>query len=371
MSQGRVWTSVSPASGTESVFRVVGFCEEESTPAQTSTIDLDGISVQDYGRAILEQEGQAILQQSQSLNAETFFQAVSLLVHCTGNVIVTGIGKAGLVGRKIAATLSSTGTSSHFVHPAEAIHGDLGEIRAGDMIIILSHSGETEEITRLLPLLRTMNIPILAITSNHLNTLARYSSAVISLGELEEAGFLKLAPSTSTTVMLAWGDALALTVSRMRGFTADDFARYHPGGSLGKRLSTVDDYMRPVSRCRICSDRRTVRDIFVDSRLPGRRSGAILLVDDQGKLSGIFTDSDLARIFEKRLFNLLDQPVNNIMTCSPKVVQSGTKMQIAVDFMGNMKISELPVLDQFNVPVGILDITDLVSFFPEEKNTNL
>ncbi|MDR0869538.1 MAG: KpsF/GutQ family sugar-phosphate isomerase [Planctomycetaceae bacterium] len=316
------------------------------------------------GKQILEQEAQSLRNLSQSLDAR-FLQAVYYVLQCEGNVIASGIGKAGLIGQKLSATFASTGTPSHFLHPAEAIHGDLGKIGKKDIVLFLSQSGETEEITRLLPPIRQFGVPILAITASEKNTLARSADAVLCIGQLNEADTLGLAPSTSTTAMLALGDALALTASQRRRFRAEDFAVFHPGGALGRKLSLVDDQMRTLDRCRIAPDNETVRDVFVRHRIAGRRSGAVLLTNEHGKLSGIFTDSDLARLFEKRNEYLFDQPIRNVMTAEPASVLSGTKMPAAVAVMGEKRISELPVVNENGEPVGMLDITDVVAVFPE------
>ena len=326
-------------------------------------------SVLKLARNILRQESQAVFEQIQRLD-EDFCKAVSLILNCSGNVVVTGMGKAGLIGQKIAATLSSTGTPSHFLHPAEAFHGDLGTIRSGDCLIILSYSGETEEITRLIPALKKRHFPIIAITAHRGSTLGRRADVLLSMGTLAEADSWNLAPSTSTTVMLALGDALALVVSRKRNFRAEDFARFHPGGSLGRKLSHVEEMMRPITQCRVASEERTIREIFVQCRQPGRRSGAILLTDGLGRLSGIFTDSDLAKLFERRNDEFLDLPVCSVMTRTPQTVRVGTRMLDAVAVMGERKISELPVLDPDGIPIGMLDITDLVGFFPEPSEIN-
>lgn len=367
MSQGGLKPFLPHLYEEDNSFQVVGFPADE---VQSTLSDADAAVILDYGRDILQQEGNALLTQMDRLN-EDFSKAVGFLLKCRGKVVVSGIGKAGLIGQKIVATFSSTGTPSHFLHPAEAAHGDLGVVSQKDVLLILSHSGETEEVVRLLPSLRRLGVPIISITSSPWNTLGRFSHAIISMGNITEAGSLNLAPSTSTSIMLAIGDALALSTSRLRGFRDEDFARLHPGGSLGRKLSCVNDYMRPISQCRICSDQKSIREIFVESRLPGRRSGAILLIDIDGRLSGIFTDSDLARIFERRDFDLLERPVDEMMTRLPKVVVSGSRMQDAVALMGEKKISELPVIDDAGSPIGILDITDLVAFFPERKTPEI
>ena len=262
------------------------------------------------------------------------------------------------------ATLASTGSRSHCVHPAEAVHGDLGRVHHDDVMLILSQSGETEEILRLLPSIHTMKVPIIAIMGRADSSLGKASSVVIELGPVQEACPLGLAPSTSTTAMLAVGDALALVVSQMRRFGPDDFARFHPAGSLGRKLSKVQNHVRPLDQCRMASDRQTVREVIVSASLPGRRTGAIMLVDDQGKLSGIFTDSDLARLFERRADQDLDGPIRNVMTANPCTVPLGSMMSDAVAIMAERKISELPVVDAQGVPIGLIDITDLVARLP-------
>ena len=275
------------------------------------------------------------------------------------------MGKAGLIGQKIAATLSSTGTRSHYLHPAEAVHGDLGRIHHEDLLLILSQSGETEEVVRMLPSLSTFGVPIVAVTSARGSTLARSATVTIDLGPLKEACSLGLAPSTSTTAMLAMGDALALVASRMRAFRREDFARFHPAGNLGRRLSKVDDHMRPLAQCRLAPATRTVRQVFVDRHVGRRRSGAIMLVDAAGKLVGLFTDSDLARLFESRRDAALDDPIHTVMTCQPTTVPAGSMLVDAIAIMAERKISELPVIDGGGIPVGLLDITDVVAVAPD------
>ena len=316
------------------------------------------------GKRILRHEAHAIHKLAEQLDAR-FLQAVYQILHCKGTVIVCGMGKAGDVGQKVSATLSSTGSPSHFLCPAGAIHGDLGKIKADDVILIFSQSGETDEIVRILPSLRSLRISIIAITASEQSTLAKNSEIVLPIGKLEEADKHGLAPSTSTAVMIALGDALALTVSERRGFLAEHFARFHPGGSLGRKLSLVDEHMRSLDRCRIAPDSETIRDVFARQRISGRRSGAILLTQQDGRLSGIFTDSDLARLFERRDEHLLDAPIRTVMTLKPTSITSGTRMLEAIAIMGEKRISELPITDGKGFPLGMIDITDVVATFPE------
>lgn len=317
-----------------------------------------------FGREILLSESEAIRSLAAGLGRD-FCRAADLIFRCQGSLIVTGMGKAGLVGRKLMATFASTGTPSHFLHPAEAVHGDLGRLREDDAVLVLSQSGETEEIVRLLPSLENLGTPLLAITARAESTLGRSATIVLELGALEEAGSLRLAPSTSTTTMLALGDALALVVSRMRGFAREDFARFHPAGSLGRKLSRVGQYCRPLRMCRVADDSLTVRDVFVQRSVPGRRTGAIMLVDKQGRLTGLFTDSDLARLFEHRREEALDQPICRVMTSSPYMILDGAMMSDAVTLMADRKISELPVVDGSGRPTGLIDVTDVVGLFPQ------
>lgn len=316
-----------------------------------------------YGREIIQLESRTLDGVARRLNAE-FCRAVECLYGCRGSVIVSGMGKAGLVGQKIMATLASTGTRSHCLHPAEAVHGDLGRVHPDDVLLILSQSGETEEVVRLLPSLAELGTPIVAITARAESTLGRAATVTIELGPLQEACPLGLAPSTSTTAMLAVGDALALVVSQMREFSREDFARCHPAGSLGRKLTKTQHAMRPLEQCRVASEDESVREVFVQASRPGRRTGAIMLVDADGRLSGLFTDSDLARLFERRGDAALDRPIREVMTRRPCQAPLGAMLADAIAIMAERKISELPVVDGAGRPQGMLDITDVVAILP-------
>jgi len=294
-----------------------------------------------------------------------FARAVRIIDGCTGSVVVTGIGKAGLVARKISATLASTGTPSHFLHPAEAMHGDLGALRRDDVVLALSQSGETEEVTRLLPHVAARHVRLVAFTARPDSTLGRAADVVVPTGSVREACALGLAPSTSTSLMLALGDALALAASDLRGFTAEDFAARHPGGSLGRKLMLVEEAMRPLEQCRVARPDDTVRAVFARP-LPARRTGAVMIVDTAGRLAGIFTDSDLARIFERRDDAALDAPIAAVMTARPTMVLAGARLADAVAILEARRLSELPVLDAAGRPLGLLDIVDLVGLVPPE-----
>jgi len=321
----------------------------------------------EMGRNIIQAEAKAL----QSLAARLdrpFCEAVQLLLACRGSLIVTGIGKAGIVGQKVAATLASTGTTSHFLHPSEALHGDLGRVRKEDCALILSNSGQTDEILRLLPSLLALAIPVIAVTSAPCSDLARAATVVLDLDAAHEACSLGLAPSTSTTAMLAVGDALALVASQARGFTHDDFARFHPGGNLGRKLARVIDVMRPIAACCVAEDTQSLREIYVQSHRPKRRSGAILLIDSSGRLSGIFTDSDLARLFEHNRDRAIDRPIRDIMTATPITVHQDGLLIEAINILAARKISELPVVDADHRPRGLIDITDILPLLPREPH---
>jgi arabinose-5-phosphate isomerase len=318
-----------------------------------------------YARHIFEIESQALQKVARRLDSD-FCRATSYFYQCRGAVVVTGMGKAGLIAQKISATLASTGTRSIFLHPAEAVHGDLGRVRGDDVVLVLSQSGETEEVLRLVPPLTALRVPLIAMTASHASSLGRAANVTLELGPIQEACPLGLAPTSSTTAMLAFGDALALVTSRLRSFGHSDFARVHPAGSLGRRLSKVDDHMRPLADCRVADETHTVRDVFARLRRPGRRTGAVLLLNGEGRLTGLFTDSDLARLFEKRLDSALDRPISEVMTVDPRTIPTGSMLSEAVAILAEWKISELPVVDEHLIPVGLLDITDVVAIFPEE-----
>ncbi|MEQ8786775.1 MAG: KpsF/GutQ family sugar-phosphate isomerase [Pirellulaceae bacterium] len=317
-------------------------------------------------RDVLQQEAIALTSLASRIDG-SLVDAVRLLAGCGGSVVLCGMGKAGLIAQKIAATFASTGTRSQFLHPAEALHGDLGRVAPGDVAVMLSASGETAEVVALLAPLREMQVRVVAITCRAHSTLARAADVLLDLGPIEEACNLGLAPTTTTTSMLALGDAVALVLSRLRRFTSEDFARYHPGGSLGRRLARVDDVMRPLDECRFARAGEAVRDVLVRLSSPGRRTGAIMITDEEGALVGIFTDSDLARILERRQEAALDGPLSRVMTSAPRRIESGCAIAEAMEILAEKKISELPVVDAANRPVGLIDITDVVSLLPMRR----
>lgn len=311
-------------------------------------------------RQIVSAEGDAILDAAASLSADAV-RAAEMTAACDGCVMVTGVGKAGLVGQKLVATLASSGTPAHFLHPAEAVHGDLGRVRPGDLVWALSNSGRSEEVTRIASHLRENSGGLIAITATTDNPLAAAADCVVAIGRHAEACPNGLAPTSSTAVMMAVGDAIAMLASSLRRFTPQDFARFHPGGSLGQKLATVDQIMRPIDACRLADQHTTIRAAMIGGSRTSRRTGAIMLTGDDGRLAGIFTDSDLARLLERRDEAALDQPIATRMTTRPVTIPSGTMLREALAIMSHRRISELPILDDQSRPIGLLDITDIVS----------
>ena len=319
---------------------------------------------------ILRAEAAALELVAQRLD-DSFLQAVDLLQRLTGRgagrVCLTGTGKSADVAQKIAGTLNSTGTRAYVLDATRAMHGDLGMLHPDDVALILSHSGESEEIVRLLGPLRPLVRAVVALTGNVRGTLARQADVALVYGPLDEVCPLGLAPSASTTAMIALGDALAFVLSQERAFTHEDFARFHPAGSLGRKLLKVEGVMRQNSELRIASANDTVRSVFARARHAGRRTGAVMLVDDEGRLCGLFTDSDLARLIEARRDAALDRPIQEVMTAEPITIPQGVRVGDAVELLRRHRISELPVVDNDGKPVGLLDITDLIGIVPPEN----
>ncbi len=314
-------------------------------------------------RDILLREAEAVANMAEYIG-DDFLQAAQLVYECKGSVVLTGIGKAGIIAQKISATLASTGTPSYYIHPAEAIHGDLGRLRENDIAIIVSHSGSSEEIVRIVGLLAKLGIVRIAMTGNRKSPLAKHSAAVLWLGNIEEVCPLGLAPSTSTTCMLAMGDALALTVMQMRDFKAEDYARFHPGGALGRKLVTVsqaslfnEERQLPLA-LDSCSVQGALDQAETNSEL---RYGCILLVDGEGKLSGILSDGDLRRAIREKGMQVHNIPVKEIMTKKPITVRPDTLASEAMAIFHKYRIDEIPVVDKDNKPVAMIDVQDVVA----------
>ncbi|MBX3405680.1 MAG: KpsF/GutQ family sugar-phosphate isomerase [Phycisphaeraceae bacterium] len=322
-----------------------------------------------FARRVLQAEAASVGRLAETLGP-AFGQAVGLIVRCAdsgGNVLVSGLGKSGLIGQKIAATLSSVGIPSHFVHPAEAAHGDLGRFRATDVCIALSYSGETAEVVSLAAILRQDNLPVIAITrgsdGGSALTLERLAAVSLAIGACDDPA-ISPAPTCSTTCTLALGDALALCAARRRNFTDDDFRKRHPGGALGGLLQTVGEVLRfRVGRnLAAAPDDLSMREAMLASDLPGvRRPGALLLVDrSTGVLSGIFTDGDLRRVV-LRSHAELDRPARELMTRAPQTIRDAALVRDAVNLVREHRRDEIPVVDAAGRPVGILDVQDLIS----------
>jgi arabinose-5-phosphate isomerase len=316
-----------------------------------------------YAREVLEAEASALHLVARRLDT-SFLDAVELIRTCPGRLAITGTGKSADVGQKLAGTLSSTGTRAYVLDATRAVHGDLGMVHPDDVALVLSHSGDSEEIVRLLGPLRQLCRGIIGLTGNRDGTLARKSDVALIYGPLDEVCPLGLAPSASTTAMIALGDALAFVLSKQRQFTHEDFARYHPAGSLGRKLLKVEQVMRQGHELRLAFATDTVRQVFAQAQRRGRRTGAVMLLDEQGRLAGLFTDSDLARLFERRRDDALDQPIAEVMTRDPLTARVGMRVGEAVETLKRHKISELPVINESGRPVGMLDITDLIALFP-------
>lgn len=295
-------------------------------------------------------------------SAAGWIAAVDLLDRCDGHVVVCGLGKSGLIGAKISATLASLGQPSHFIHPVEAVHGDLGRFRENDVALLLSYSGETAEIVDLALHLKADGISRIGISCRPTTALARLCDANVCVGDIVEACPMNLAPTASTTAMLAAGDALALALARRRDFKADDFHRHHPGGMLGAGLRRITDVLRfrVEQNLPVLSDGLTLRGALAASG-EGRRAGAILLVDRHGKLSGIFTDADLRRTVNRKGVAALDEPISAFMTSHPTSLTSDALVRDAVRLVQERRLDEIPVLDSDGRPIGLVDVQDLIA----------
>lgn len=350
-----------------------------TTPADSGEIS--------FARGVLRTEAAAVARLGESLDGR-FCRAVDLIAACAGQggtVLVTGLGKSGHVGAKISATMASLGIPSHCVHPTEAAHGDLGRFRRTDCVIAISFSGETEEVVNLVAILRQDGIPVVGITNGRSgpaveshggeeggekrgaaakpSSLEELSTVALTLGVEGEAGDgTFVAPTTSTTATLALGDALALAAARRRNFSHDDFAKRHPGGTLGDLLRPVADVMRFVvgKNLPVIDERSTVATALTTAQSAGRRPGAIVIVDGKGTLSGIFTDGDLRRLVLRDAKELA-RPIGEVMTRRPRTLPDTAKVKDAVLLIREFRQDEIPVVDGAGKPVGILDVQDLIA----------
>lgn len=320
---------------------------------------LDPAALLKRAQAVLENEADAVRALIDRLGAE-FISACERVYHCEkrrGRVVVTGMGKSGHIGNKIAATLASTGSPSFFLHPAEASHGDIGMIAAGDVVLAISNSGETAELVSILPAIKRLNVELIAMTGRRQSSLARAADVVLDVSVAAEACPLNLAPTTSTTATLALGDALALAVLEARGFTSEDFARSHPGGSLGRRLLLhVEDVMRSGERVpRVLPD-ASLRDALAEMSRKGL--GMTLIADEQGRLLGIFTDGDLRRQLDHPT-DIHRMKISEVMKPNPQSVRARMLAAEAVHVMESRQITALPVVDDDGILIGALNVHDL------------
>ena len=314
----------------------------------------------EHAQEVLRMEAEAILELVPRID-ENFAAAVNLILECQGRTVITGMGKSGLIGRKMAATLASTGTPSFYLHPAEGIHGDLGMVTASDVVIALSNSGETGEVLNILPSLRRIGAKIIAMVGNANSTLGKNADVILDVGVSKEACPLGLAPTSSTTAALAYGDALALALLKKHNFTASQFAIFHPGGSLGRKLLlTVGNIMhKGDENPTVLADTTVQEALFV---ITDKGLGAVSVVDQNGIMQGVLTDGDIRRGLSKGV-DFLQRPVSELMTANPKTITEDKLAAQALHLMESNKpkpITVLPVLDENRKVIGLLHMTDLV-----------
>jgi arabinose-5-phosphate isomerase len=309
-------------------------------------------------RGVIAAESRAVAGLASALDA-SFLKAVRLMTSCSGKVVLLGVGKSGLIARKIAATMASTGTRSVYLHPVESLHGDLGMIAADDVALALSYSGETEETAKLLPILRRQGLPVIAMTNNPASRLARSADVVLNLGVKAEACPFGIVPTSSTTAMLALGDALAVALMSLNGFDKSRFARLHPGGNLGKLLNLkVSDLMHAGRENPVVKETQTIAAAL--AVMTATRAGAVSVTGRGGRLTGYFTDGDLRRRLQRGPVDL-KTPVSAVMTRSPLTVHPGTMAMEAARLISEKKVDNLPVTDAATGrPVGIVDERDLL-----------
>lgn len=308
----------------------------------------------EIGRLAIQDEARALRQMAEQLDDE-FHQAVTAILACNGKVVACGVGKSGHIGRKIASTFASTGTPAIYLHPSEASHGDLGVIERRDVVLAISRSGETQELTDVVSYCRRFAIPLIAITASSDSSLGRAANIILLIPTCEEVCPLGLAPTTSTTMMLAMGDALAVVVIQARGFSASAFREFHPGGKLGKKLICVKDVMHGADELPLVNEHTPVREAVIE--MSRGRFGCVGVLNEQGELAGIFTDGDLRR---KLSGSILDQPITYYMCRSPFTINPEDLLADAVSIMNRNRIPSMFVV-QASVPVGIVHLHDILA----------
>ena len=313
--------------------------------------------INELAKEVLEIEANSILRLKENIGEE-FDKAIDILYSCKGRVIVTGMGKSGLIGKKIAATMSSTGTPSYFLHPAESTHGDSGVITREDVIIAISNSGETQELMNLLPLIKRFGCPMIGMTGNMNSTLAKASEVVLDISVEREACPLGKAPTASTTATLAMGDTLAVCLMEKKGFTKEDFLMYHPSGKLGKGLTyKVKDLMITGDKMPLVSDTESFTNVL--NTISEYKLGMAMILDSDKKLSGVLTDGDIRRTIIKYP-NSSNVQVKDVMTVNPKRITSDAYAASALNLMEKYSITALAVVDESNTPVGVIHVHDLL-----------
>jgi arabinose-5-phosphate isomerase len=316
------------------------------------------MNIKEIAKKVIKTETNALLNLYENISFD-FEKAVNIVKKCKGKIVIIGLGKSGLIGQKISATLSSTGTPSIYLHPVEAAHGDLGVIMKKDVVVVISQSGETEEITDILPALKNLKIPVIAITGNKNSTLSKNADCVIDSFVKEEACPMGLAPTASTIVQLAIGDALAIALLKLKKFKKEDFARLHPGGTLGKKLTLkVKDIMHTGDELPVVKKDTVLKDALLV--MTKKRFGCVAVVDKNNKLCGIFTDGDLRRLIEKDV-NPFSFKMSSIMILKPKMVNGEELVVRALDIMEKNKITVLLIPDKQKRLKGIIHLHDILS----------
>jgi arabinose-5-phosphate isomerase len=316
----------------------------------------------EYAKSVIRSEAEAIHSMIPLIGDSFSVAAQMVFANTSGSVIVTGMGKAGIIGQKISATLASTGTPSHFLHPAEAVHGDLGRVQKNDIVLALSHSGESDEIVRLISPIKQQEVKLIAITGDPNSRLARHSDVVLNIGRVQEVCPLGIAPSVSTTCMLAIGDALAFAVMKARDFGPEDYARFHPAGALGAKLITVGQSMmfQRGEELPLSAAEDTIGQMLSKNEHLKRR-GAVMIVDEKGRLIGIVTDADLRRAIAQKGHDVLNCTVGRVMSKDCKRVTEDALAAEAMAVFHKFRIDELPVVDADDRPVGMIDVQDIVT----------
>lgn len=305
---------------------------------------------------VLRTEAEGILGLVPRLDGR-FLHALGILRDCQGRVVVTGIGKSGIVARKVAATLASVGTPALFLHPAEGVHGDLGMVARGDVVLAISNSGETDEVLTILPAIKRLGVPLVVLTGNPESTLARYADLVLDVSVREEACPMTLVPTSSTTAALAMGDALAVALLELRGITPEDFAAVHPGGNLGRRFQRVENLMHVGDSVPIVREETGMREVILE--MTGKRMGATSVVDETGVLVGIITDGDLRRAFQRDP-QILTKAAGDAMSRNPKTIRPDELAVKALEMMESHAITQLLVADDQRRPAGIIHLHDIL-----------